>query len=117
MTEEQRILYRVTFQQDSKVYEVYARYISEETIIGFLEIEALVFGDPNSSVVVDPQEEKLRQEFKGVKRSYVPIHLVLRIDEVDDRGTAKIRRSQSDSNVSPFPGAFVQAGIREDMNE
>lgn len=117
MTDEDHILYRVTFQQDGKVYEVYARYISEETLMGFLEIEELVFDDTRSSVVVDPQEEKLRQEFKGVKRSYVPIHLVLRVDQVTDKGVSKVRHSESGSNVSPFPGAFIQAGIREDKTE
>lgn len=117
MTNEDSILYRVTFHQEGKVYEVYARYISEETLMGFLEIEELIFGDTRTSVLVDPQEEKLRQEFKGVKRSYVPIHLVLRVDQVENQGIAKIRDSESGSNVSEFPGAFIQANIREDRTE
>ena len=38
--------------------------------------------DQNSQIVVDPNEEKLKNEFKGVQRSYIPINCIMRIDEV-----------------------------------
>lgn len=87
------LLYKVVFTQFEKVYEVYAKYISEETLMGFIEVDELVFSD-STSVVVDPAEEKLKSEFKGVKRSYIPMHTVLRIDEVRGRGAALIRDKQ-----------------------
>ena len=56
---------------------------------GFIEIEELVFGE-RSAVLVDPSEEKLKTEFAGVKRSYIPLHSVIRIDEVEKEGVSKI---------------------------
>lgn len=104
MEEKQRI-YRVIFSQDEKVYEIYARYISEESLMGFIEIEELVFND-NFSVVVDPSEEKLKTEFQGVKRTYVPMHMILRIDEMEKQGSAKIKSPETKGNVHHFPSAF-----------
>ncbi len=105
--DEKTLLYRILFTQDDKLYEVYARYISEETLVGFLEIEELVFQNNPNTLVVDPGEEKLRIEFKDVRRSYVPIHLILRIDEVYKEGLASIREVKDQgTNISPFPGNF-----------
>ncbi len=85
------------------MYEIYAKHISQSNIFGFIEIEELVFGKAGS-VVVDPSEERLRNEFSDVKRFYVPLHSVLRIDEVEKRGVAKIVDTKETSGtVTPFP--------------
>ena len=34
-------------------------------------------------MIVDPSEEKLKNEFSSVKRSYIPMHSLVRIDEVE----------------------------------
>ena len=65
-----------------------------------VEIEELIFGT-RSSVVLDPGEERIKSEFDGVKRSFLPMHSVLRIDEVTKRGTSKI--TQLEGNVTQFP--------------
>lgn len=118
MNDEVNILYRILFYQDNKLYEVYANYVSEESLVGFLEIEELVFKDSKSGVVVDPGEEKLRQEFKDVKRSYIPIHLVQRIDEVLKEGVATIKETKSTtSNVSPFPGVKLKTTKPEEQDD
>ena len=75
---------------------------------GFIEIEELLFGE-KTQMIVDPGEEKLKNEFAGVNRSYIPMHSVVRIDEVDREGTAKISDSSGgQSNIATFPigGAF-----------
>jgi hypothetical protein len=98
-----RKLYRVTFASQGKVYEVYARKVSQSGLYGFVEIEALVFGE-KSTVVVDPAEEKLKTEFADVVRSYIPMHAVVRIDEVSKQGVAKITETAAEgSKVTPFP--------------
>ena len=67
-------IYRVVFLNQGKVYEVYARHMSQTgSLFGFVEIEELVF-DARQGVVVDPSEERLRIEFAGVKRTYLPMH-------------------------------------------
>lgn len=94
----EQTLYRVVFTQDDKIYEIYARYLTEESLMGFIEIEEIVFNDENA-LVVDPSEEKLRIEFAEVKRSYIPMHHILRIDEVVKKGVAKIKDHEKSGNV------------------
>ena len=96
-------LYRVTFTNQGQVYEIYARAVSHGGLLGFVEVEQLVFGE-KSTVVVDPGEEKLKTEFAHVTRSYIPVHAVIRIDEVSKPGAAKISPlADGTSNVMPFP--------------
>lgn len=82
-------VYKVIFLNEGKVYEVYARSVAPSSLIGFVEIEDLLFGE-RGGMVVDPTEEKLRTEFAGVERTLLPMHAVVRIDQVAKRGTAKI---------------------------
>ncbi len=55
-------------------------------------------------MVVDPSEERLKVEFNDVKRTYIPMHSVFRIDEVSKQGVAKVRdKSKDEGKVSMFP--------------
>src|SRR3990167_7498714 len=105
--QENQPIYRVIFIQNDKLYEVYARYLTEESLMGFIEIEELIFQDTKSGIVVDPAEEKLRVEFKGVKRSYIPLHTILRIDEVVKECAARMTSPEKViakmGNVSHLP--------------
>jgi hypothetical protein len=103
-------LFRVTFLNQGQVYEVYARKVSHGGMIGFVEIEKLVFGE-KTTLLVDPTEEKLKTEFANVERSYVPIHSIVRIDEVSKRGAARIHAVSGDqSKIMPFPIYTGQGG-------
>ena len=97
----EKTIYKVVFMNQGKIYEIYARSVGHGSLFGFVEIEELVFGE-RSSVVLDPSEEKIKSEFKGVKRSYLPIHSIVRIDEVDKQGTSKISKVEG-GNVAQFP--------------
>ncbi len=95
--------YRVTFHNQGKVYEIYARKVHQSGMFGFIEIEDLLFGE-KSSVVVDPSEENLKSEFNGVQRTYIPMHSVVRIDEVEKTGHPKIMEDTgSGGKIAPFP--------------
>lgn len=98
-------LYRIAFHNRGQVYEIFAREVSHGAMIGFVEIGKPVFGE-RSTVVVDPSEEKLKTEFENVDRFYVPVHSVIRIDEVNKQGTARITTGDGGSSgkVTPFPG-------------
>lgn len=96
-----RLLYKVIFVNQGKVYEIYARSVGQGSLFGFVEVEELVFGE-RTTVVVDPSEERLKSEFETVKRTYIPMHAVIRIDEVEKQGLSKISAIDG-SNVSPFP--------------
>ena len=100
-------LYRVVFMSQGQVYEVYAREVGHGTMFGFIEVEQLVFGE-RTSLVVDPSEEKIKSEFENVKRTYLPMHSIIRIDEVDKQGASKI--SKLEGNVAQFPMPIYTPG-------
>ncbi len=97
-------IYKVIFLNQGQVYEVYARQIYQSDLYGFIEVEEFIFGE-KTQMVVDPSEEKLKAEFENVNRSYIPIPAVIRIDEVEKEGSAKIVEIK-EGKVSPFPLSF-----------
>jgi hypothetical protein len=103
-----RRLYKVVFLNQGKIYEIYARSVSHGGLFGFIEVEELVFGE-RSKLVIDPGEEKIQGEFEGVKRTFIPVHAVMRIDEVEKQGVSKISDA-SDSNVTQFPMPMYTPG-------
>lgn len=95
-------IYKVVFQQQGNLYELHARHVSHGEMYGFLEIGEIIFGE-RSVVLVDPSEEKLKREFEGVKRTFVPIHCVVRVDEVAREGVNKVTATGGESKVAQFP--------------
>ena len=96
-------IYRIAFLNKGKVYEVFAKQVYQSDLYGFVEIEDYVF-DGKSQVVVDPSEERLKAEFSGVKRSFIPMQAIIRIDEVEKSGVSKITNGD---NIAPFPVSLV----------
>lgn len=94
--------YRIVFHNQGKVYELYARHVGMSEMFGFVEIGEIIFGE-RTALLVDPSEEKLKSEFEGVKHTYIPMHSVVRIDEVEKEGTNKIVGTGEAANVTPFP--------------
>ena len=94
-------IYKVLFHSQGQVYEVYAHNIYQSDLYGFVEIEDYTFGN-RSQMLIDPSEDRLRNEFEGVQRSFIPIHAIVRIDEVEKEGVAKISDSKGET-VTPFP--------------
>ena len=94
-------IFKVIFHNQGKVFEIYARKVGHGQMFGFIEVEELIFGE-KSTLVVDPSEEKIQTEFAGVKRTYLPLHSVIRIDEVRKSGTSKISAVEG-TNVAQFP--------------
>ena len=106
-------IYKVIFLNQGKIYELYARKVYQGGMYGFIEIEELVFGE-KSTLLVDPSEEKLQGEFAGVKRIFLPIHSIIRIDEVEKEGVSKIRGSgQAGDNIAVFPSTAYPPGGKQ----
>jgi len=101
-------IYRIRFLCQKKVYEVYAKQVFQGDLYGFVVVEDLIFGE-SSNIVVDPSEEKLKAEFDGVTRSFIPMHEIIRIDQVEKRGAAKIFSIEESSNSKPQAPDFVYA--------
>lgn len=100
MGNDRKRAYRVSFINGGKIYEVYAREVSHGALFGFLEVEGLLFGE-RTQLVVDPAEESLQREFQGVERTFIPLHSVVRVDEVEKRGTATIRALDRSEGEAP----------------
>ncbi len=101
----QKRLYKVIFHNEGKLYEIYAKEVAQAEMYGFVAVGGILFGE-KSAVVVDPSEERLKGEFGNVKRTYIPMHAIVRIDEVEKPGSAKITAIEDQGGkVTPFPGA------------
>ena len=98
-----RRIYRVIFHNQGKIYELYAHKVTQDVLYGFVEIADIIFGE-KSVLLVDPSEERLKAEFSGVKTTFVPMHAIIRIDEVEKEGANKVLSNDSSgNNVTPFP--------------
>lgn len=95
-------VYKIIFQNEGKLFEIYARSVSPSPLLGFVEVEGLLFGE-RSTVVVDPTEERLQTEFAGVDATHIPMHAIVRIDQVAKRGAARISPVAAGEKIRPFP--------------
>lgn len=95
-------LYKIIFLNQGKVYELFSRGVSSSGLWGFIEVSDLVF-DSGEGLVVDPTEERMRQEFADARVLHLPIQTVLRVEEVEKRGQCLIRDRESGEKVTPFP--------------
>lgn len=99
-------IFKISFINQGKVYELYAEGVRQADIFGFIEIEGLIFGE-TSSVVIDPAEERLKNEFSDVSRTLVPVQAIIRVDEVEKRGQSKILELDPHTNIAPFPSPLI----------
>lgn len=102
-------VYKIIFHNQGKIYELHARHVSQGNMYAFVEIEDIIFNE-HTELVVDPAEEKLKDEFAGVKKTFVPMHAVIRIDEVSKQGSNKIVDAAVSGNITPFPVTMPPKG-------
>lgn len=106
-----KAIFRITFWNQSQIYELYVNQIYQSDLYGFIEVEEYLFGE-RSGMIVDPAEERLKTEFNGVKRSYIPMHSIIRIDEVEkQQGLGKITEFKGEK-VTPIPFPTPLPGSR-----
>jgi hypothetical protein len=99
-------LYRINYITNADVYELYAQSVSSQDMLGFITLSDLLF-EVNTQVVIDPVEERLKTEFEGVKTLHIPLHNVLKIEEVEQKQSCKIKALKAHNNIttlSPQPG-------------
>ena len=99
-------LFKVTFLSQGKTLELYARHVASSSLWGFTEVGDIVFDSQGEGVVIDPTEERLREEFGNTRVLHLPIQCIVRIEEVDKREPLVIRDAASGEKVvTPFPMA------------
>ncbi len=102
MNNKQRV-YRIQFHNQDEIYEIYARSIAQDFSYGFVEVADIIFGE-QTELLVNPAEEKLKTEFAGVRRSYIPVQAIIRIDEVEQEGRGKIHQGkESRGTITSLP--------------
>ena len=98
-----KTLYKITFLNAGRIYELYARKVGTGTLWGFTEVAELVF-DVHDGVVIDPTEERLRDEFGDTRVLHLPMQSIVRIEEVEKKGQSAIRDATTGEKVvTPFP--------------
>jgi len=103
LTVGEKPIYKVIFRNNDQLLEVYTSAVSQGPLFGFVELESLLFGE-RSQVVVDPTEEQIKNEFRGAKRIYLPLHSVVRIDMVEKQGVSRVAgKVEGQENLMPFP--------------
>lgn len=96
-------LFKVTFLNHGRIHELYARRVTGSSLWGFTEVGDLVF-DLNDGVVIDPAEERVRDEFGNTRVLHLPMQSVVRIEEVEKKGQSAIRDAATgESVVTMFP--------------
>ncbi len=101
---------RVIFHNQCDVCELYARNVRQGDLYAFVEVEDIIFGE-RGGVLVDPSEERPKSEFAGVRRTYIPLPSVVRVDEVEKEGVNKIVPGpQPQGNVMTFPAPPAPGG-------
>src|SRR5690349_17907486 len=99
-------IFKIMFVNQGKVYELYARKVGQGRLYGFIEVEDLTFGE-RSKVLLDPAEERIKSEFEGMKCTMLPVHSILRIEEVKKQGVSMITALEGGS-VAQFPMSIYQ---------
>lgn len=104
MSNQKKSIYRVIFHNQGNIIELYAHEVNQNGLYAFVEVGDIIFGE-RSKLVVDPSEEQLKSQFSGVKRTYLPLHAVVRIDEVEKEGKNKIisNSDEKTGKITPFP--------------
>ncbi len=103
-------LYKVTFLSQGKTLELYAQHVGSSSLWGFTEIGDIQFDQHGDGVLIDPTEERLRDEFKHTRVLHLPIQCIVRVEEVEKRGPLNIRDAVSGEKIMPFPMAPPRRG-------
>jgi hypothetical protein len=75
-------LFRIDFVNGNKEnFSIYASKVNPSSFLGLIEVSDIVFMD-TSDIILNPQDDKVKKEFKNVERTFLPLNAIIRIDEV-----------------------------------
>lgn len=92
-------LFKIIYTQRDVVHEIYAEQVSESDMYGFIVVEDL-FYDEQLELLPETAEEKPRFA-EEVQRTYIPIHAVIRIDEIQRK--INTTKPVHTNNIRIFP--------------
>ncbi|WP_303850432.1 DUF1820 family protein [Seleniivibrio woodruffii] len=92
-------LYKIIFiDEDKKVQTIHASYLNPSSFLGLIEISDIVFIG-QSDIIISPDDGKLKEVFKNVERSYIPLNYIVRIDEVTVKKETPVIRLYSETQT------------------
>lgn len=77
------------YNEDRKSVVIHAENVYQSDMLGFIEADKLVFPDV-SEIIVTPDDDKVKNMFKNTVKTFIPINLVIRIDEVAPIANASV---------------------------
>ncbi|TYB32399.1 MAG: DUF1820 family protein [Flexistipes sinusarabici] len=77
-----RKIYKLQFYQDKEILTLYAGTVNPSSFLGLIEVSDIMFMG-ESDILVTPNEDKIRNEFKNVENTYLPVNSIVRIDYVN----------------------------------
>ncbi|MCD8552984.1 DUF1820 family protein [Seleniivibrio sp.] len=92
-------LYKIVFiDEDKKVQTIHASYLNPSSFLGLIEISDIVFIG-QSDIIISPDDGKLKEVFKNVERSYIPLNYIVRIDEITMHKETPVIRLYSETQT------------------
>ncbi|MGE4317947.1 MAG: DUF1820 family protein [Deferribacterales bacterium] len=92
-------LYKIIFiDEDKKTQTLHASYVNPSSFLGLIEISDIVFID-KSEIIISPDDGKLKENFKNVERSFIPLNYIVRIDEITMKKETPVIRLYSEAET------------------
>jgi len=80
---QEKKVFKVYFFHMDKVYTLFAKEVNASgELYNMCEISDIIF-QRNKNLIV-PSEDEVRQEFSNIKKLMIPLHHLVRIDELED---------------------------------
>lgn len=92
-------LYKIIFMdEDKKVQTLHASYVNPSSFLGLIEVSDIVFID-QSEIIISPEDGKMKELFKNVERTFIPLSHIIRIDEVTVKKETPVIRLYSETQT------------------
>lgn len=91
--EKENCLYKITFNSQEKVFEIFAQKISHSELPGFLAVEGLLSGERRTSENRISWNERRAIDCltSSIKCSYIPVNSIIRIDELEEQSSQQFK--------------------------
>ena len=88
-TKQEKTYYKVSFTRDNELYQICARNVGTSDWWGLIELSGFIF--PENKLVYNPGEERIKREFSEIRRTWIPYHAIVRVDEVLDTAESEVK--------------------------
>jgi hypothetical protein len=88
--------YKIQFYDAKKeIFVLKAKSVSPTSFLGLIEISDIIHKE-ESNLLITPEDDRSKIEFKNVSKTYIPIGHIIRIDEIVEEDEKPILRIVKD---------------------